>query len=125
MGNRVDHFPNELSGGQQQRVAIARALVTNPSLVLADEPTGNLDSKTTVEVMKLFQELNEEGVTIILVTHEDEVARYAKRIVELRDGKIIRDVEQTPDSAARDLEELLARRARENDIEEPEAAEAD
>lgn len=123
LGNRVHHFPNELSGGQQQRVAIARALVTNPSLVLADEPTGNLDSKTTVEVMKLFQELNDEGVTIILVTHEDEVARYAKRVVVLRDGKIIKDVEQTPTSAAKDLEELMARRALENETEESETAE--
>ena len=110
LGDRVDHHPNELSGGQQQRVAIARALVTNPSIVLADEPTGNLDSKTTVEVMQLFQELNDEGVTIILVTHEDEVASYAKRIVELRDGKIIKDITQKPHSAADDLKALLERR---------------
>lgn len=110
LGDRVDHHPNELSGGQQQRVAIARALVTNPSIVLADEPTGNLDSKTTVEVMQLFQELNDEGVTIILVTHEDEVANYAKRIIELRDGKIIKDITQKPHSAADDLKALLERR---------------
>ncbi|MDA0684361.1 MAG: ABC transporter ATP-binding protein [Bacteroidetes bacterium] len=125
LGDRADHHPNELSGGQQQRVAIARALVTNPALVLADEPTGNLDSRTTVEVMKLFQELNDEGVTIILVTHEDEVARYAKRIVELRDGKIIRDVPQEPDSAADDLAELVARGADDPTIEELETADAD
>jgi len=125
LGDRTDHFPNELSGGQQQRVAIARALVTSPSLVLADEPTGNLDSKTTVEVMALFQELNEEGVTILLVTHEDEVARYAKRIVELRDGKIIKDVLQTPDSAAKDLQALIARRSEEEEAQELETAEAD
>jgi len=91
LGKRLDHHPSELSGGQQQRVAIARALVTRPTLLLADEPTGNLDSHTTVEVMALFQELNEQGITIVLVTHEPEVAQYAKRIVEVRDGNIRRD----------------------------------
>ena len=91
LGRRLDHLPSELSGGQQQRVAIARALVTQPKLLLADEPTGNLDSRTTVEVMQLFQELNDQGITIVLVTHEPEVAEYAKRVVEMRDGRIIRD----------------------------------
>jgi putative ABC transport system ATP-binding protein len=91
LGGRLDHQPSELSGGQQQRVAIARALVTEPALVLADEPTGNLDTHTTIEVMALFQELNEQGITVVLVTHEPEVAVYAKRIVEVRDGRIVRD----------------------------------
>jgi putative ABC transport system ATP-binding protein len=91
LGERLDHQPSELSGGQQQRVAIARALVTQPKLLLADEPTGNLDSRTTVEVMQLFQELNDQGITIVLVTHEPEVAEYAKRVVEMRDGRLIRD----------------------------------
>src|SRR3954452_19234310 len=91
LGKRLDHHPSELSGGQQQRVAIARALVTRPTLLLADEPTGNLDSRTTVEVMALFQELNEQGITVVLVTHEPEVAQYAKRIVDVRDGLIRRD----------------------------------
>jgi putative ABC transport system ATP-binding protein len=91
LGDRINHEPNQLSGGQQQRVAIARALVNEPSLILADEPTGNLDSKMSVEVFTLFQNLNDEGITIVLVTHERDFAKFAKRIVELKDGRIIRD----------------------------------
>jgi putative ABC transport system ATP-binding protein len=92
LGDRLDHQPSELSGGQQQRVAIARALVTSPKLLLADEPTGNLDSRMTVEVMALFQELNDQGITIVLVTHEPDVAAYAKRIVVVKDGRIVKDM---------------------------------
>ena len=107
LGGRLDHHPSELSGGQQQRVAIARALVTQPTLLLADEPTGNLDSHMTVEVMALFQELNDQGITVLIVTHEPEVAQYARRIVEVRDGRIIHD-HAVPNrrSAAADLEAL-------------------
>lgn len=90
--HRLDHKPNEVSGGQRQRIAIARALVNNPSILLADEPTGNLDSKTSYEIMALFEELNQKGNTIILVTHEEDIAKYAKRMVRLRDGKIEADV---------------------------------
>jgi putative ABC transport system ATP-binding protein len=91
LAKRADHHPNQLSGGQQQRVAIARALVNQPSLLLADEPTGNLDSQTSIEIMGVFQKLNDQGITIVMVTHELDIARYTKRMVILRDGKILTD----------------------------------
>ena len=92
LGHRMDHFPNQLSGGQRQRVAIARALVTQPAIVLADEPTGNLDSTTSIEIMTLFQELHQQGVTLIIVTHEPDIAAWCSRSISLRDGKILSDV---------------------------------
>ncbi len=91
LADRLDHEPNELSGGQQQRVAIARALVNRPSIILADEPTGNLDSRTSVDVMSVFQDLNDQGITILLVTHEPDIAEYTKRIIVMRDGRIVGD----------------------------------
>jgi putative ABC transport system ATP-binding protein len=91
LADRMDHQPNQLSGGQRQRVAIARALVNNPSIILADEPTGNLDSKTSVEIMNLFNDIHKNGNTVILVTHEEDIAQYAHRVIRLRDGKIESD----------------------------------
>ncbi|PZR97128.1 MAG: ABC transporter [Candidatus Nephthysia bennettiae] len=96
LADRARHQPSELSGGQQQRVAIARALVTEPALLLADEPTGNLDSESSLEIMALLQELNEEGRTVVLITHEDDVAAFAKRVVRLKDGLVISDERQSP-----------------------------
>lgn len=91
LGERISHRPSELSGGQRQRVAIARALINNPSIILADEPTGNLDTKTSVDIMNLFEQIHNNGNTVIVVTHEEDIARYAKRIIRLRDGKIESD----------------------------------
>ena len=91
LGDRMDHKPNELSGGQRQRVAIARALVNNPSIILADEPTGNLDTKTSIEIMELIEEIHQKGNTVVVVTHEEDIARRAKRIIRLRDGLIESD----------------------------------
>lgn len=91
LGNRVHHKPNELSGGQRQRVAVARALINNPSIILADEPTGNLDTKTSIEIMGLLEEIHSKGNTIILVTHEEDIAQHAHRIVRMRDGLVEKD----------------------------------
>ena len=106
LAERMDHFPSQLSGGQQQRVAIARAMVNDPAFILADEPTGNLDTGMTLEIMALFQELNRKGKTIVMVTHEPELAIYTKRIITLRDGQLVSDKELTERrSAAEDIEQ--------------------
>jgi putative ABC transport system ATP-binding protein len=112
LADRSSHFPNEMSGGQQQRVALARAIVTEPALVLADEPTGNLDTATSREVMLMFSQLNQSGRTVILITHEEDIAAYAKRVVRLRDGLIIDDRRMVPVSAAPPLVESLTGEAR-------------
>ena len=91
LGNRLDHKPNEMSGGQRQRVAIARALVNNPAIIMADEPTGNLDTKSSYEIMDIFKAMNDEGKTIVMVTHEPDIAQQTKRILVMRDGKLVSD----------------------------------
>jgi putative ABC transport system ATP-binding protein len=106
LGERVDHQPSQLSGGQQQRVAIARALVNDPALILADEPTGALDSRTSVEIMALLQQLNAGGMTIVVVTHENDIAAFASRVVHFRDGKVVSDDRQPPRSAQVELARL-------------------
>jgi putative ABC transport system ATP-binding protein len=102
LGDRADHQPSQLSGGQQQRVAIARALINAPPVILADEPTGNLDSRTSIEIMALFQQLNRDGLTLVLVTHEADIAQYATRVLGFRDGRLLRDepVRDRRDAAA-------------------------
>ena len=99
LAERAHHPPNQMSGGQQQRVAIARALVNRPRVILADEPTGNLDSRTSVEVMALFQELGRTGITVLLVTHEPDIARYASRTLVMRDGRVLSDTRSEPRQA--------------------------
>jgi putative ABC transport system ATP-binding protein len=96
LGDRLDHMPNEMSGGQQQRCAVARALATNPALILADEPTGNLDTASSAEVLQVFSNLNAEGRTVVLITHEGDIAAYTKRLVHLRDGHIVNDDRRSP-----------------------------
>jgi putative ABC transport system ATP-binding protein len=108
LAERIHHLPSQLSGGQQQRVAIARALVNDPVLVLADEPTGALDTRTSFELMALFQQLNREGMTVVIVTHEPDIARFARRIVGFRDGRVVEDRGIEPEDAAARLAELPA-----------------
>ena len=114
LGDRLDHHPNQLSGGQQQRVAIARALVNRPALLLADEPTGNLDTRTSVEVMQIFQHLNDDGLTIVLVTHEPDIAEYASRVVAFRDGRVRGDRPVVTRRRADDERKTLEARAGED-----------
>jgi putative ABC transport system ATP-binding protein len=115
----MDNMPNQLSGGQQQRVAIARSLVNHPSIILADEPTGNLDSRTAVDVMSVFQKLNEErGITIALVTHEPDIAQYARRVIVFKDGRVKSDeMIKNPRSASEELESMPALEDEEDDDE--------
>jgi putative ABC transport system ATP-binding protein len=108
LGERVGHQPSQLSGGQQQRVAIARALVNDPALILADEPTGALDSRTSIEIMALMQQLNRTGMTIVVVTHEHDIADYASRLITFRDGRVMNDARQAPHDASTDLAALDA-----------------
>lgn len=118
LGDRMKHRPNQLSGGQKQRVAIARALVSEPSILLADEPTGNLDSKTTAEIIELIARLHREGQTIIMVTHEEDVAQYAKRIVRMRDGRVYSDLPAEQDETNRSAVRLHRSMSRTQDLGE-------
>jgi putative ABC transport system ATP-binding protein len=117
LGERAHHLPNQLSGGQQQRVAVARALVTKPAIILADEPTGNLDSRTSVEIMEIFQRLNESGITVILVTHERDIAQYAKRHVSFKDGKIREDSPNSSRISATEVLKTMPQISEEDDYE--------
>jgi putative ABC transport system ATP-binding protein len=111
MGDRIEHGSNELSGGQQQRVAIARAIVTNPALILADEPTGNLDSRSTEDVLAIFEDLNDSGRTVVMITHEDDVAAHAERLVRLADGRVVADAEVVAEGGSAVGRARLARSA--------------
>ena len=108
LGDRMGHHPNQMSGGQQQRVAVARAVVGNPTVLVADEPTGNLDSRTSLEIMALFQELGRGGITVLIVTHEAEIAAYAQRVITMKDGRVTSDTRAVPRDAQADLEAELS-----------------